>query len=115
MRFLHVRLQAFQFELCVAMPAGVQANIGVAHAAPGTEISEAAAAVISLKFITSRLTAVCRAAGKRAVLVLRVFTSKDGRKLEMFSLEHCTKIVEETRRIQGPILLIGKKPKPRRQ
>lgn len=54
--------------------------------------------MISLKFITSHLTAVCRAAGKRAVLVLRVFKSKDGRKLEMF-IEHCTKIVEETRRI----------------
>ena len=47
--------------------------------------------------------------GKRVVFVFNDLESEVGRKIENISLESCSQILEETRRIQHPIQLAGTK------
>ena len=63
---------------------------------------------IFLKFISSCLTSLCRAYGKKAVLVLNDPKSKGCEKIGNVSLESHSQILGETRRIQDPAQFTGK-------
>lgn len=58
---------------------------------------------ISLKLTSSFLALFYRASGKRAVLVLSDFKSREWENIGKLSLESYSQIFKETRRIQDPV------------
>ena len=62
---------------------------------------------ISLKFILRYLPSVCKASEKKAGLVAMIPSQRGGRKFGNTSLESCSQVVEETRKIQDTVQFSG--------
>lgn len=56
-----------------------------------------------LWFISSCLASVCRASRTKQFLFSKIPSQKNGRELEIISLESCSQIFEENRTIQDPV------------